>query len=206
MIKYFKYICRHKWFVFLAGLKVKCSLYRLLVHDLSKFLPSEIFAYNKYFYSGCKCKGTVYNFNRAWLYHQHRNKHHWQYWILNEDNPEVPVYNICDSGGYNTNLHSTKHTVAIDLPQLDLIGNRENPDKYYEFISDMIKSANRWDAAILIDMPDCYIREMVADWAGAGRAITGKWEVCKWYEKNKQNVRLSEVTRMKVEEYLEVFK
>ena len=25
------------------------------------------------------------DFDKAWLYHIHRNKHHWQYWLLQED-------------------------------------------------------------------------------------------------------------------------
>lgn len=28
-------------------------------------------------------------FNRAWLHHIHLNKHHWQHWILSQDNGEV---------------------------------------------------------------------------------------------------------------------
>lgn len=30
-------------------------------------------------------------------------------------------------------------------------------------------------------MPERFIREMVADWAGAGRAISGQWEVKQWW-------------------------
>lgn len=32
-----------------------------------------------------------------------------------------------------------------------------------------------------LEMPEKYVREMIADWMGAGRAITGKWEVEKWF-------------------------
>lgn len=48
-------------------------------------------------------------------------------------------------------------------------------------------------------MPDVYILEMVADWAGAGRAITGKWSIVEWYEKNKNNIQLEVSTRRRVE-------
>lgn len=37
-------------------------------------------------------------------------------------------------------------------------------------------------------MPQRYVKEMVADWMGAGRAITGKWEVAEWYEKNRDKI------------------
>jgi hypothetical protein len=48
-------------------------------------------------------------------------------------------------------------------------------------------------------MPEQYVREMVADWMGAGRAIAGRWEVREWYEKNKRLIRLHPRTRLEVE-------
>src|SRR5690242_1427767 len=39
----------------------------------------------------------------------------------------------------------------------------------------------------LIEIPESFVREMVADWCGAGRAITGKWDIRDWYEKNSMN-------------------
>lgn len=41
-----------------------------------------------------------------------------------------------------------------------------------------------------LQMPERYIREMLSDWAGAGKAITGKWEYKEWYLKNKMNMIL----------------
>jgi len=51
-------------------------------------------------------------------------------------------------------------------------------------------------------MPQKYVREMVADWAGAGRAITGKWEVADWYEKNQHKMALHPRTRAMVDDLL----
>lgn len=94
--KYFKYIVRHRWFVFIEACKLGIP-WRGLVHDLSKFLPSEWFPYANYFYSEkskkglgksgyCKPDDTEdQDFDKAWLLHQHRNRHHWQFWILSED-------------------------------------------------------------------------------------------------------------------------
>src|ERR1041384_1906335 len=48
---YFQYILRHKWFVFLAGLKTGAPIWLLIIHDWSKFLPSEFFPYTDYFYN-----------------------------------------------------------------------------------------------------------------------------------------------------------
>ena len=52
-------------------------------------------------------------------------------------------------------------------------------------------------------MPRRYVMEMVADWMGAGRAITGRWEVKEWYAKNKDTMVLHEDTRTRVETILE---
>jgi len=50
VFRYLKYLIRHKWFVFRAGLKLKVSIWRLLIHDWTKFLPSEFFPYLRKFY------------------------------------------------------------------------------------------------------------------------------------------------------------
>jgi len=50
-------------------------------HDESKFLVEEYDAYDAYFY-GERDEGA---FDRAWLHHIHNNPHHWQYWLLFED-------------------------------------------------------------------------------------------------------------------------
>ena len=84
--KYFYYIVEHKWNVFLECLKMKQPVHGLL-HDLSKFLPSEFFSYAIFFHS--KNRTKVYkqsdesdpNFQKAWCLHQKRNKHHWNYWV-----------------------------------------------------------------------------------------------------------------------------
>ena len=79
-LKYLWYILKHKWYVGLECFK-RGLFYQGIVHDLSKFLPSEFFPYAEYFYG----KGDNQNeFDLAWLLHQRRNKHHWEYWILHD--------------------------------------------------------------------------------------------------------------------------
>lgn len=53
-----------------------------------------------------------------------------------------------------------------------------------------------------LEMPECYWREMVADWFGAGRAITGKWGALEWYQNQGDKIRLHPLTRPKVENLL----
>lgn len=56
-------------------------------HDKSKLDPEEYQAYDNYFY-GSKSYEVVREFNKAWLRHIHNNPHHWQHWILINDNPD----------------------------------------------------------------------------------------------------------------------
>ena len=57
-------------------------------HDESKYSTEEYDAYDQYFYGGNRSFKVVQDFNYAWLYHIHQNPHHWQYWVLLEDDPE----------------------------------------------------------------------------------------------------------------------
>lgn len=54
-------------------------------HDLSKNSKEEYLAYDAYFYGEERTKLVEQNFYRAWLTHIHKNPHHWQFWILIED-------------------------------------------------------------------------------------------------------------------------
>lgn len=135
-VKYAGYVARHKWFVFRAGLKTKAPLWRLIIHDWSKLTPAEWFPYVNTFYRD-DVPGAPEAFDRAWLHHQHRNPHHWQHWLLRED---------------------------------------DGPTR-------------------TLEMPEPLVREMVADWMGAGRAITGRWDVGGWYDKNAAKIVLFPTAR-----------
>ena len=90
-IKYIKYIIIHKWFVFLACCKYG-SIWQGITHDLSKLLPSEFIPYARYFYGkyGKSAQEKInQKFDIAWLKHIHRNKHHWQYWVLRKDDGDT---------------------------------------------------------------------------------------------------------------------
>jgi hypothetical protein len=79
----------------------------IFAHDESKYTVEEYDAYDAYFYGGNRSYAVVTNFRRAWLHHIHNNPHHWQHWILVNDEPsegtmalEMPyeyvVEMICD--------------------------------------------------------------------------------------------------------------
>lgn len=151
---YLGYVIRHKFFVLKAGWRTGAPLWRLLIHDWSKFSRAEWGPYVHNFYgwsNGGPHPDVKEAFDRAWLHHQKRNPHHWQYWVLHEDGGTLKA-----------------------LP-----------------------------------IPDPFLREMVADWMGAGRAITGRWEVEKWYwgrpmaQGARDRMTLHPETQVKVEKLIE---
>ena len=54
-------------------------------HDVSKYGTAEYPAYDAYFYGKEKTPEVKKDFNYAWLHHIHHNPHHWQYWVLIND-------------------------------------------------------------------------------------------------------------------------
>ncbi len=77
-LRYLWLTIRHKTFVFRAGLKTRAPLWRLIIHDWSKFTPAEAPHYGRQFFGS---KDDPDGFARAWLHHQNVNPHHWEYWI-----------------------------------------------------------------------------------------------------------------------------
>ena len=53
----------------------------VVFHDKSKWGDAEYEAYDSYFYG----ERDEDAFNLAWLHHIHKNPHHWQHWILMND-------------------------------------------------------------------------------------------------------------------------
>lgn len=60
-------------------------------HDFSKNSDDEYNAYDHYFYGQNKSYNVVQEFNKAWLNHIHKNPHHWQHWVLIEDDSKANV-------------------------------------------------------------------------------------------------------------------
>ncbi|WP_231620205.1 DUF5662 family protein [Fictibacillus sp. 26RED30] len=87
--KYLLYIVEHKLNVFIECWKL--GLYvQAFTHDLSKLHPAEFFTYAKKFYSDEKPSEVEWQY--AWLHHQHHNKHHWNYWVVDQLKKEaVPI-------------------------------------------------------------------------------------------------------------------
>lgn len=113
-----KTVLTHKMWVFYYCCKFGIPI-RGVLHDMSKFSPTEFFESVKY-YSGTRspidvCKEEN-GYSKAWLHHRGRNPHHYEYWTDNYDsgtisNPmpfECALEMLCDYLGagraYNKSL------------------------------------------------------------------------------------------------------
>ena len=71
------------------------------MHDYSKYDDDEFDAYCNYFYPSEEFPSDESRFNEAWLIHQNKNPHHWQYWVLISDSghiepQDMPLSEICN--------------------------------------------------------------------------------------------------------------
>lgn len=74
----------------IGGEKLTDAMLNADIHDQSKWTVEEYDAYDAYFYGDHERTPEVQSaFNYAWLHHIHNNPHHWQYWVLLEDDPNI---------------------------------------------------------------------------------------------------------------------
>ena len=81
-IKHFVTITRHRNKVMLHCFKAGIPI-RGLLHDLSKYSPSEFLAGVKYYQgnrSPNEMERELFGYSSAWLHHKGRNRHHFEYW------------------------------------------------------------------------------------------------------------------------------
>ena len=133
-------------------------------HDRSKYDQEEYDAYDAYFYGGNRSYEVVQNFRYAWLRHIHKNPHHWQHWILINDDPdegeillEIP-YNyiiemICDWWSFSWASGDLFSIFSWYAEHKDYI--RMNPDsrKTVEDILEKIRDKLEEVEAIVLDYP-----------------------------------------------------
>lgn len=168
-LRYLRYLTRHRWFVFLASCKLGVP-WLGLIHDLSKFRPSEWFPYAEHFYGADGARNREASregkpdvtddqrFDHAVRLHYQRNKHHWQYWVR-------PV-----GADDHLDMSLRRHGGPF------LMG------RY-----------------VVQAMPEKYRREMIADWIGVGRAISGRRDWRPWYAANAQRLVVDPGTRAWIE-------
>ena len=79
---HFSTITRHRHAVFVHCTKVGIPLQGLM-HDLSKYSPSEFIEGVKNYQGTCspnEAERREKGYSSAWLHHKGRNKHHFEYW------------------------------------------------------------------------------------------------------------------------------
>lgn len=106
--KHFNLITRHKWVVFKLWCKAGIPI-RGLLHDLSKYSPTEFWESAKYYngnLSPVLFAKRKQGYSKAWIHHKGRNKHHPEYWhdpASRNPMPIIPykytVEMICDNLG-----------------------------------------------------------------------------------------------------------
>lgn len=139
-LKQLKSLLTHKYYVLIAGLMVGVPLWRLLIHDWSKFTWVELSNYAQYKY-GIK---SVSGWAKAWLHHLHHNPHHPEHWLLSwRGSP-----NFYDDIG-----HTAGRCITI-LPM---------PEVYVrEMVADMLGTSREvtgsWDIAAWLNVKGPYIR------------------------------------------------
>ena len=130
--KHIGLVIRHKNAVFKHC--CRCGIiWRGLVHDLSKFTPTELFESAKY-YTGYRspigvCRRET-GMSLAWLHHKGVNKHHLEYWLDGdcEVQPLVPyqyaVECICDKIAATKIYKGKSYTPELTLEHWLRYGNR----------------------------------------------------------------------------------
>lgn len=104
--QYVEYLFNHIQAV-KACMLMLCDEYELANHDTSKLSDDEYYAYDNYFYpdeNGIDDSDKEFAeklFEYAWLHHQNTNRHHWQYWVLINDEDgieplEMPFMDTCE--------------------------------------------------------------------------------------------------------------
>ncbi len=80
--RHFKTITKHRFLVMQGCFRVGL-IWQGLVHDLSKYAPTEFWAGARY-YQGVRSPNAAereaIGYSKAWMHHKGRNKHHYEYW------------------------------------------------------------------------------------------------------------------------------
>jgi hypothetical protein len=150
--KYFWYIVKHKWYVGIFCFK-EGLYWRGIFHDMHKLRPFPFWAYANYFYGkNHEIKGkseTGYskpsktcdpNFDKAWLFHQKTQKHHYQFWILLEDCGITKLIPMDEK--YWKEMICDWYGASIATGHANFTNYKENTRKWYLAHRPIIKISN----------------------------------------------------------------
>lgn len=151
------------------------------------------------------CSGFIakneYRFNIAWLKHIHRNPHHWQYWILLNDNGKG---NLIFSD-LSPLINKRNKYKIVEKDKIQGYWNEDEsrfhiicPEQLTKLYIEVLNSISVLSRLSVFEMPKKYRIEMICDWIGAGKAITGKNNIEEWFMENEVDIIMGYETRAKV--------
>ena len=98
-LRYLKYILRHKWYVFLECCRLGIP-WLGIIHDWGKFSLQEFIPHIRVYYDDEGRLIQSYTgderLDSAWLLHQRRHKHHWQWWVCIGKNGQIKAMEMPD--------------------------------------------------------------------------------------------------------------
>lgn len=120
--------------------------YNIEHHDASKYMNEEYDAYANYFY-GEKTEEVKSAFDFAWLHHIHNNPHHWQHWVLINDEDGTKALDMpypfiaemfCDHWAFSWSKGNLKEVKNWYNSHKDGMMLSEKTRKVYETILDAV--------------------------------------------------------------------
>lgn len=135
-LKHFNTVVTHKHEVFKLCCKAGIPI-RGLIHDLSKFSPTEFLESAKY-YQGNRspilaCKETQ-GYSYGWLHHKSHNKHHPEYWVDRLSEGGFPI-----RMPYKYNVEMVCDIIAASITYNGTSFNKSMPYQY--FVDKMLPSS-----------------------------------------------------------------
>lgn len=116
---------------------------RGLLHDLSKFSPTEFWQGVKYYQgnrSPNEMERETYGYSKAWLHHKGRNRHHFEYWtdynpksrmIEPVRMPDEFIYEMfCDRVAASKTYNKEKYNNSMPIEYFMRGKNRRSIDRY----------------------------------------------------------------------------
>lgn len=125
-------ISRHRYLVCKSCFAI--GLYRQgLMHDLSKFSPSEFLVGARY-YQGNRSPNNAERedkgYSQAWLHHKGRNRHHYEYWFDYSTHSKNPIAAVKMPGRYVAEMFMDR--VAASKTYNGAAYKDSDPLAYYE--------------------------------------------------------------------------
>lgn len=162
-LSYLSYVLGHKWHVFIECCKLGVP-WLGIIHDWSKFLPSEWFPYVNWFYGKRTTICAASELVRGDVV------------VVAGD--EVVIMNcVKDYETYMVDCLPLAAKLAFDTALFH--HQKRNKHHWHYWIFTMYDSSD----SVALEMPMKYTREMLADWRGASRAqgFNGTTDLRDWY-------------------------